>query len=304
MIIPSSFSDSDSFGSPRYSPSPTSGDGPSSIFDTKYNFKPLQYNNLLYDSETKIHYNDNCSIYIAHSNEPTPKYFALKASKLRGKIAKEAKNFELIGPHENIITYISTWTIRDVSYIQMELAEFGSIRPRVLHFDNHEIWRIFSHIVAAIAYMHEKSYMHLDISPANILQCRHPIVGTMYKLADFGTTIQVEAFRAHDEGAGPYVSPESLQYPNSEFKVTTATDIFSLGVVMLELTTHRYAPRVLPHYNDLRTGNFDLSNIPQEFGFVVQMLSPNPNERPTAHQLLSLEGVQKELNLLHPYVSL
>ncbi|EAY07822.1 CAMK family protein kinase [Trichomonas vaginalis G3] len=189
-----------------------------------------------------------------------------------------------------------------MAYLQMELAEFGSIRPRYLKLPTQEIWKVFAHIISAVAYIHSKSYMHLDISPSNILQCSHPIVGNIYKLADFGTTLPVDNFKEDFEGAGPYVSPETLQYPNTEYPVSSPTDIFSLGVVLLEMVTRKYAPRAFPAYGDLRSGKYDFSKIPKEFSFISQMLAPNPMERPTAEQLLKLDGVQRELNLLHPYV--
>jgi serine/threonine protein kinase len=186
--------------------------------------------------------------------------------------------------------------------MQLELAEFGSIRSNISNFDEADIWRIFTHVTNALVHIHASGFMHLDISPSNILCCANETLGTLYKLADFGTLQPIGEFTADTEGAGPYVSPEALAFPNTEYTVSAATDIFSLGIVMFELVTHKVAPRVFPGYNDIRNGTFDLSIIPKKFSFIKPMLSPNPDERPTAQKLLQLDNCQRELNLLDPIV--
>lgn len=139
--------------------------------------------------------------------------------------------------------------------------------------------------------------MHLDVSPANILRCKTN-VGDVFKLCDLGTTLPVGKFEEDCEGAGPYVSPEALRFPNLGVPVGCPTDIFSFGIVMMEVLTHKAAPRSYPKYDDLRNGKFDLSIIPDEFAIVRDMLNPNPDKRPTAEYLVNLPFLQKEIERL------
>ncbi|OHT05929.1 TKL family protein kinase [Tritrichomonas foetus] len=123
----------------------------------------------------------------------------------------------------------------------------------------------------------------------------------VFKLADFGTALKIGDFDEDCEGAGPYVSPEALAFPNTDFEVGSPTDIYSFGVVMLELTTKRLAPRASqPGYSKLRDGTYDFDSLqlPREFAFIKRMLDPNPTRRPTADELVRMDRVQEILDQL------
>ncbi|KAH0793837.1 CAMK family protein kinase [Histomonas meleagridis] len=92
----------------------------------------------------------------------------------------------------------------------------------------------------ALQILHSHELMHLDVSPGNILMTNDG----HFKLADFGTLTKINHFTEGDEGAGPYVSPEALAYPNGIHLVTTATDIFLvLESFLMEAVTGKNAPR-------------------------------------------------------------
>jgi serine/threonine protein kinase len=276
--------------------------GMHSVFEVAFDFSEDLSGILDYDLKKPIYSNDSCSIFMARLKKDHKQFFAIKKSRIKNRILMEYQNYSKIQQHDNIIRCYQTWEINRNYYIQLELAEFGSIRSNVSNFEDRDVWRIFAHVANALAHIHKSGFMHLDISPSNILCCANESIGTMYKLADFGTSLPIGEFTADSEGAGPYVSPEALAFPNTEYEVGAATDIFSLGIVMLELVTHKVAPRVFPGYNNIRNGTYDLSGIPEEFSFIKAMLSPNPDERPTAVQLLQLDNCQREINLLHPIV--
>jgi len=134
--------------------------------------------------------------------------------------------------------------------------------------------------------IHSLGWMHLDISPSNILTD-----GKRFKLADFGTLLQNGAFQPGCEGAGPYVSPETMIFPDAP--VGPPTDIFSFGIVLLELASGFYAPRGgEERYGKLRRGEIKLGDekyqcnaSPQLINFINAMMTPDQTMRPTAHDL-------------------
>ena len=302
MDFPLPFSDDERGLSPRFSPSPSYSSGVHSVFESHHIFNESFDNGLQIDTENPIHTNDTCTVYLARSKINKKEYTVVKKTKLKNRLQVEFTNYSRIPHHQNIILCFQMWQIERYFYLQLELAEYGSIVTQLFSFETQEIFRLFTHILLALNHIHSCNYMHLDISPSNILCCKDDKLGYIYKLGDFGTLLPIGHFTADSEGAGPYVSPEALSFPNTDYEVGAPTDIFSLGLVMFELVTRKVAPRVFPGYQQIRSGSYDLSSIPEEFSFIPHMLSPNPNDRPTAAQLLELDQCQHEINLLHPSV--
>lgn len=269
-----------------------------------YNFSHFTTQNIRYDLTTPVYSSPSSSVYIARSNSDPPAYYALKSSSYIRRIRNEHDVYQIIGNHPTIIACQGTWVQNGVAFLQLELAQEGSIRSHLFSFSNNQIWKIFSHISFALAKLHSVNYMHLDVSPSNILQCKQDSED-IFKLTDFGTALAFGTFDEGDEGAGPYVSPEALAYPDSEFEVGAPTDIFSFGTVLLELVTKKLAPRAEDNYQKFRNGNYNFANydIPTEFTFIKDMLHFNPNQRPTAEHLLSMPRVQEELQHLRTKIA-
>ena len=122
------------------------------------------------------------------------------------------------------------------SMLLMELAENGDIKDLIM--PEIYLWKLVHDVGSALFEIHSNGMIHLDVSPGNILVMRD-----RFKLSDFGTVLKVGTFESGDEGAGPYVSPEALTFPNGGYPVNQQTDIFSFGIVLLEMATGKHAPR-------------------------------------------------------------
>lgn len=167
----------------------------------------------------------------------------------------------------------------------------------------------FGCLATALVYLHSHEILHLDIKPSNILIKR----GNIF-MADFGT--------AHDWSGRvrsttwssrprtlPYMPPERENNPNAP--CNSATDIWSLGVVFLEMLSvlRGIKPRQFKEYlrgkgtqqpfvwNNL-TGTMswlerlrtqsgpDYDNVPQTW--VKDMLAREPHKRPFPKRLRHL----------------
>jgi len=221
--------------------------------------------------------------------------YVIKLTKKISLIRKEMENYNLIGPHPTILICYDQWEYKGLGFLQLEYAKNGSLRGKL---DRSEIWRVIAHISSSLSFIHEKKCIHLDVSPANIFCCRFSDNSNVYKLGDFGSMKKVGTFEEDDEGAGRYVSPEALGFPHSPFEVGPPTDIWSFGIVLYELITNERAPSEGEPYQDLRKGLYQFRPIDDEFRFVIDMLNPNPNLRPTAYQISKFEKCEEMMGII------
>jgi tetratricopeptide (TPR) repeat protein len=94
--------------------------------------------------------------------------------------------------------------------------------------------QIFLHVCDAVAYAHRNLVLHLDLKPSNILVTSEGMV----KLLDFGTSklLDADTLSTSTVMATPaYASPEQLRND----PLTTACDIYALGVILFELMAGR-----------------------------------------------------------------
>lgn len=98
--------------------------------------------------------------------------------------------------------------------------------------------RLFLDVLAAVAHAHSRLIVHRDIKPSNILVTAN---GTV-KLLDFGIAAllgpeEQELTREIETGLTPeYAAPEQILKQT----VTTATDVYALGVVLFVMLTGRH----------------------------------------------------------------
>ena len=130
-------------------------------------------------------------------------------------------------------------TVDRVPYLVMEHVEG---RPIDVFCDEKQLpiderLKLFSTVCAAVQYAHQHLVIHRDIKPGNILVNEEGLP----KLVDFGIAKLLDQDRTDATAtAMPFMTPD---YASPEqvrgTAVTTATDIYSLGVVLFELLTGR-----------------------------------------------------------------
>ena len=168
--------------------------------------------------------------------------------------------------HPNIARLLDGGTTEEgIPYLVMELIEGTRIDE---YCDSHalgvdERLDLFLQVCSAVQYAHQRLVIHRDIKPGNILVTKEGIP----KLLDFGIAkILDPTAGAEATVAGPmtpeYASPEQIRGE----PITTATDVYSLGVVLYQLLVGRS-----PYPASTRT--------PHEFARLICEFEP---ERPSA----------------------
>ncbi|GAB1526395.1 putative serine/threonine-protein kinase iks1 [Rhizoctonia solani] len=110
-----------------------------------------------------------------------------------------------------------------------------------------EIRSLFGDVVSGLAFLHESSFLHLDLKPGNVLLT---LDEGQLMLSDFGTAqdaLQSTRERSGNTGTLEYSAPESLRHnqDGSLRQITSKSDIWSLGMILHKLIYFR-----LPWKND------------------------------------------------------
>ena len=143
--------------------------------------------------------------------------------------------------HPNIISIFDAGVDDDTCYIVMELIEGGDTlkshtKPETL-LPIEKVVEVIFKCANALDYAHRQGVVHRDIKPSNILITTDKDV----KIGDFSiahiTKLDNTVTAPQGVMGSPrYMSPEQLK----EEKITTRSDLFSLGVVMYELLTGKH----------------------------------------------------------------
>lgn len=241
---------------------------------------------MVVDAYSPMRSTGNSSVYEAKSTGRDGSVWALKVSKYKSRISDEFQKRNNLADSVYLVKSYKVFEKPAYSMLQMELCQTDITGKQL---DECELWLLVHDIGCALEIIHKAGWMHLDISPSNIL-----IKDDLYKLADFGTLVRVGEYESGMEGAGPYCSPETMNFNGiDDITVEPSTDVFSFGVVLLEAATGYMAPRGGDdRYGKLRSGEILLGGdlyqceCSEELTDLVNaMISPDPDDRPTAEQL-------------------
>ncbi|MET0399834.1 MAG: AAA domain-containing protein [Longimicrobiaceae bacterium] len=187
--------------------------------------------------------------------------------------------------HENIIRLLDHGTTEGVgSWLVLEYAWGGSLEDpsvRARYGDEPAVVRLLRACASALSHAHLSGVIHRDIKPSNVLFDADFVP----KLADFNVSRILDALR--EEGRTTlrhhyterYAAPERGQGVSA----TERSDVYSLGVVVAELLLQDVsAPPA-----ELRKRVLASAHGEALRALIGRMLSPVPEERPTAPQVLA-----------------
>ena len=151
--------------------------------------------------------------------------------------------------HPNIARLLDGGASQDgTPYLVMELVEgqpldrYCAGRPLEARLD------LFRDVCAAVSYAHQRLVIHRDLKPGNVLVTAD---GTV-KLLDFGIAKLVQPSPADDQAAATLIQPLTPGFASPEQvlgkTITTASDVYSLGVVLYQLLAGRS-----PYRNQIKT---------------------------------------------------
>jgi eukaryotic-like serine/threonine-protein kinase len=125
------------------------------------------------------------------------------------------------------------------AYMVSELVEGPNLAQwiRCATLTEQQTARLGATMCRTLAYVHARGIVHRDVKPANILVSGRTDADLAPKLVDFGIATTVDSTRlAADDatvGTANYLSPEQVRGD----RITTATDMYSLGLVLIEALT-------------------------------------------------------------------
>ncbi|MCD9187580.1 MAG: protein kinase [Pyrinomonadaceae bacterium] len=186
--------------------------------------------------------------------------------------------------HPNIARLIDGGTTDDgLPFYVMEYVEGISIDEYCKNVNLEEKLQLFRQVCKAVSFAHARLIVHRDLKPSNIVVNRE---GTA-KLLDFGIA---KLLSDNDFGKKGTATSLGMMTPNyaspEQFRgetVTTATDIYSLGVILYELLTG-----VLPY--DLTDKTLD-----KVFQIINQTETDKPSENP-ASQIPNPKSLKGDLD--------
>ncbi|CAI7776125.1 unnamed protein product [Closterium sp. NIES-53] len=170
-------------------------------------------------------------------------------------------------------------------YIILDFATNGDLQGLVHANGALPEWearRLFRDLAQGVKECHDRSVMHRDIKPDNVLLFSQ----TVAKLADFGSSVVVKPWQRTQGFVGslPYAAPEVLAGKNYSFPA----DVWSLGATLFAILSCRW-PTVINGRHSSREWEMScwISVSHRAKNLIGRMLSADANRRPTVDEVLA-----------------
>jgi len=229
-------------------------------------------------------------------------------------------NFLKSCAHKNVVAYhgcfMKKGNVKGQKYISiaMEYCGGGSVEGcyKALRgpLSEDEISSIIKESLSGLNFLHSCRKLHRDIKCGNILLTESGDV----KLADFGVSTQITKTlsKRHTFIGTPYwMAPEVITSEQCGTEYDYKADIWSLGITAIEMTQcappmfDMHPMRVLFMIPNLDPPKITQGTWSPEFhDFVSKCLQKNPDNRPTAEQLLNHPFVKKANNVQPTIINL
>ncbi|KAF7720835.1 hypothetical protein EC973_005978 [Apophysomyces ossiformis] len=202
----------------------------------------------------------------------------------------EVDHMRALKGSKHCIDVVDAWEQEGFLFVQMELCDNGSLSDYISlkrdKIDEKTMWNLLYETATGVKDIHHADIIHLDLKPSNILI---DDVGRI-KIGDFGVSVRwpANAKLIKGEGDRRYMAPDLLRE-----QFDKPADIFSLGLIFLEMAAQVVLPDTGESWETLRLSNFsdyNMDSVSHELQELIKwMLTPYSNERPTIDQVLAHE---------------
>ena len=196
--------------------------------------------------------------------------------------------------HPHIVSIYAVGEVRGRPYVVLEYLEGGNLRKRLgegRRMARPVALRFALAVAKALAEAHSRDILHRDLKPENIIV---PADGRL-RVVDFGLARLASTVGDGDEDGEPVGTPEYMA-PEQwlDIEVTTAVDVWSLGVVLFEMVAGTVP---FPFLDSMTLGDLarticdpdptprlsHMVEAPGELdGLIARMLDKDPTLRPSA----------------------
>jgi len=201
--------------------------------------------------------------------------------------------------HHSLVTLLDAAVDRSIPampriYLVMELVEGADLQRKLARgpLPVRQIAQLGYDLAEGLEYIHSRGVVHRDVKPANVLLVDYngDDSRTRAKLTDFGIALLAESERFTADGAATgsahYMSPEQA----TGDPVGPASDVYALGLVLLECFTGEVAfpgaavPSALAR---LMNDPTIPATVPAAWaGLIGAMTARDPRDRPLVHDLV------------------